>query len=185
MRFFRCRVCDEACFGTEAPSRCPFCGAAHRHLLPARALASRSGTVQPTEIERAELEAAMIEAAAAARYFMAVSRSAEQLDDGDLASAYARRAAIERAHAALFARLADLPAPDEPAAPAAEAPATLASAIAEGVELARRAADRYEAAAARATDERVREVFLALSQAQTDLIALDAELMELVSEHER
>lgn len=56
---FRCMVCQEPYIGTEPPSRCPFCGAPTRFLIPAEEWDWSKFTVEISDVTLKNLEAAL------------------------------------------------------------------------------------------------------------------------------
>ena len=171
MKMFRCRICGDTYLGTEAPSHCPFCGAHREHIVPSREYPADINQVQLTEIERDDLETAIELERSNTRFYLGM---AEHKDDHVLSSTYKRLAKVEAEHCELFCKLASLQEPEYLDVPE-EVSADWCANIAESVERERRASRLYRQFAERATNERIREVFEAVSAVEADHIELDGE----------
>lgn len=169
MKIIRCRICGETYLGTEVPSRCPFCGASHEYLVGPEGYDPAENRVPITEVEREDLLAAIELERANARFYAAVA-----LLTGDhvLASAYKRLSRIESEHCSVFSKLAGVSKPTDLGEPT-EAPIDWCHAIAESAERERIANQRYIDSGARATNERIKEVFTAIAAVESDHIAFD------------
>jgi rubrerythrin len=126
--------------------------------------------LQLTEIEREDLETAVSLERSNARYYLAM---ASLEGDETLASAYKRLARIEAEHCSLFCKLLDEAKPDDLTTPDGDA-AEWCTAIAESARREHNAAEFYAAVVTRATNERIREVFTAVSAIERDHLEFDA-----------
>jgi rubrerythrin len=171
MRFMRCRICGDSYLGTETPKRCPFCGAHEEYIVGPGEYSADENRVQPTEIERADLERAIELERSNTRFYLAMSQMS---GDEALASGYKRLSRIEGEHCSVFCKLADVKKPADLGEPS-EPPASWCDGIAESVERENMAAAFYAEAVGRATNARIAEVFTAVSAVETDHIALDGE----------
>ncbi|MBS3956969.1 MAG: hypothetical protein KGZ40_05525 [Clostridiales bacterium] len=169
MKMLRCGICGETYLGSETPSHCPFCGAHREHIVPAPEYPAQINQVQPTEIERNDLESAIELERDNTRFYLGM---ATHTDDHVLASAYKRLAKIEAEHCELFCELANLSKPDDLSIPL-DVPDDWCANIAESVERERRASRLYREFATRATNARIAEVFEAVSAVESDHIELD------------
>lgn len=169
MKMYRCRICGETYLGTDAPSRCPFCGAHERYMGDADSFAASENDVQLTERERGDLEAAVELERSNTRYYIAVSQLG---GDEALSSAYKRLSRIEAEHCSLFCKLAGRAKPDDLGVPA-DTNGDWAADIAESLEREKRASALYAEFLGRATSPRVREVFEAIALVERDHIELD------------
>lgn len=170
MDMLRCRICGETYLGDEAPSHCPFCGAHRERIVRAPEYPRDINDVQLTEIERDDLEASIELERSNTRFYLGM---ASHTDEHVLSSVYKRLAKIEAEHCELFCELAGLSEPLDLSVPASVSDDWCAN-IAESVRREERAASLYREFAARATNERVREVFEAVSEVERDHIELDA-----------
>lgn len=169
MKLFRCRICGETYLGYEAPSTCPFCGAHREHMVDPAEYTPRVNEIQPTEVERTDLEAAIEVERSNTRFYLGM---AERHDNDTLRSAYKRLARVEAEHCALFCKLAGQPKPGDLTVPA-ETSGDWASDIAESLRRERRAAGLYAEFKSRATSPRLIEVFDAVGAVERDHIDLD------------
>jgi len=169
MKMYRCRICGETYLGTEAPARCPFCGAHERFMVAPGGFSAAENSVQVTEVERADLEHAIDLERSNARFYAAMAGIE---GDESLASAYKRLSRIEAEHCSLFCKLADVSKPPDLTQPS-EASADWCENIAESLQRERTASAFYAEAAARATNSRIAEVLAAVSAIERDHIDLD------------
>ena len=169
MKLLRCRICGETYLGTEAPSRCPFCGASAEYFIPTEEYPADVNDVDLTDVERADLDTAIGLERSNARFYAGLG---QQSGNADLASAYKRLSAIEAEHCSVFCKLAGVAKPDDLRQPAATADSWCDD-IADSLARERKAAAFYAEAAARATSERVAEVLAAVSAVERDHIEID------------
>lgn len=170
MQMLRCRICGETYLGTEVPSRCPFCGAAKDHFVGPGLFTSSENAIQPTEVEREDLEHAIELERANTRYYLAMS---QMPGDEPLASAYKRLSRIEAEHCSTFCKLLNVPKPADLGVPA-EPPGSWCEAIKESARREQQASDFYAQVVGRATSTRLKEVFAAVSAVERDHLAFDA-----------
>lgn len=170
MKMHRCRICGETFLGTEAPSHCPFCGAHRELFVDTASYPEDINAVDLTEVERNDVMEAIELERSNTRFYLAMS---QQHDDPKLASAYKRLAKIEAEHCSLFCKLGGVRKPLDLLEPG-DAPADWCANIAESREREMRASAFYAKVVTRATNERVREIFSAVSAVEADHIELDA-----------
>lgn len=170
MRLLRCRICGETFLGTDAPSHCPFCGAHREYFVDTLDYPEDINEVPITEIERDDLHAAIELERSNTRFYLAV---ASHRDDLRLSSAYKRLAKVEAEHCSLFCKLASVAKPADLLEPG-DASDDWCENIEDSAAREKRATSLYALFADRATNERIREVFHAVSEVETDHIAVDA-----------
>jgi rubrerythrin len=171
MKMYRCRICGESYLGTESPSHCPFCGAHREHMIGSEEYPADINDIQLTEIERSDVESAIELERSNARFYFGM---ATHKDDPVLSSAYKRLAKIEAEHCELFCKLARVDEPEDLTTPMDVADDWCAN-IEESLAREQRAKRLYAEFAARATSERIREVFVAVSDVEADHIEFDHE----------
>ena len=171
MKMLRCRICGETYLGTEAPSHCPFCGAHREYIVDSPEYPADINEVQLTEIEREDLKASIELERSNTRFYLGM---AQHKDEHVLSSAYKRLAKVEAEHCELFCKLASLEEPEDLNVPL-EVSSDWCANIAESAEREQRASRLYRQFAERATNERIREVFEAVSAVEADHIELDGE----------
>lgn len=169
MNAFRCRICGETHLGYEAPTQCPFCGAHRKYLVSPEEYPAGSNDIQPTEVERADLEAAIEVERSNTRFYLGM---AQRHDNDTLRSAYKRLSRIEAEHCSVFCKLAKVDKPDDLGEPA-ETTGDWAADIAESLAREKRASALYAEFLTRATSERLREVFEAVAAVERDHIEFD------------
>lgn len=169
MNFHRCRICGETFLGTDAPNRCPFCGATSDYFVLTTDFPENINEVQITELERTDLETAIELERGNARFYRALGL---QRDNPKLASAYKRLANVEAEHCSVFCKLAGVTKPADLMEPGF-APVDWCVNIADSLAREKKAAAFYAEAAARATSPRIAEVLAAVSAVERDHIVLD------------
>lgn len=169
MKMYRCRICGETYLGYEAPSQCPFCGAHHEFLVAPEAYPADVNDIQPTEVELADLEAAIEVERSNTRFYLGM---AQRHDNDALRSAYKRLSKIESEHCSLFCKLAKQPKPADLLEPG-ETNGDWAADIAESLQREQRASALYAEFVTRATSPRLREVFEAVAAVERDHIDFD------------
>lgn len=169
LKMFRCRICGETYLGYDAPENCPFCGAHVEFMQPAEEYPEGINAVQLTESERADLESSIELERANTRFYLGM---AERKDNDLLRSAYKRLARVEAEHCSLFCKLAGVPKPADLTAPGATTGSWLTD-IDESLARENRASALYATFSARATGERLKEVWEAISAVEADHITLD------------
>lgn len=169
LKMYRCRICGETYLGYEAPENCPFCGAPIKFMRPSEEYPSDINSVQVTEAERADLETSIELERANTRFYLGM---AERKDNDLLRSAYKRLARIEAEHCSLFCKLAGVPKPADLSEPG-ETTGGWLSDIEESLVREDRAAGLYREFARRATSERLKEVWAAVTSVESDHITLD------------
>jgi len=166
---YRCRICGETYLGYENPGNCPFCGAHAEFFGPPEEYDAAVNNVTATEVERADLEASIEIERANTRFYLGM---AERKDNDTLRSAYKRLAKVEAEHCSVFCKLAKVAKPADLMTPG-ETTGSWKTDIAESHTREDRATALYAGYAARATSERLREVWNAISAVEADHITLD------------
>jgi len=175
MNAFRCRICGDAYLGSQAPSHCPFCGAHWEYIVELAMYPEDINRITITEVERDDLAAAIQLETGNARFYLALG---SRTDRPELASAYKRLAKIETEHCELFAKLAGTSMPKE-IREAGTAQGDWCASIEESEARELTAMNFYAQAALRATNERIREVFSAISAVEADHIEVDVLLARI------
>lgn len=169
MKMLRCRICGDTYLGTDAPSRCPFCGASRDYFVQAGGFTASENRVQLTEVERSHIETAVEIERSNARFYAA---AASLSGDEDLASAFKRLSRVEAEHCGIFSKLLGEPKPDDLGEPEGQA-ASWCDVIAESKSRETRASDFYREVVESATNPRVIEVFTAIMHVERDHLVLD------------
>jgi rubrerythrin len=170
MKMLRCRICGETYLGTEAPSRCPFCGADAHYFVSPGQYSSAENTIELTDSDRTDLATAIGLERSNTRYYLAMSQLA---GDEWLASFYKRLSRVEAEHCSVFSKLAQTPKPSDLNDPE-PAPASWCNGIAESARRETKASEFYAQVAARTSSARLSEVFNAVTAVERDHLELDA-----------
>jgi len=168
---YRCRICGETYLGAEIPSHCPFCGAHREHIVPSAEYPPDINEVQLTEIERRDVEAAIELERSNARFYFGM---AQHKEDPVLSSAYKRLAKVEAEHCEVFCELVGVEEPIDLTDPM-DVPADWCTNIEDSIGREQRASRFYAEVSERATSDRIREIFAAVSDVEADHILLDHE----------
>lgn len=169
MKMYRCRICGETYLGTEAPSHCPFCGAHRELLVDTLDYPEDINKVAITEIERNDLLEAIELERSNTRFYLAMAAHKDNLK---LSSTYKRLAKIEAEHCSVFCKLADVSKPEDLMTPG-EASDDWCANIEDSLAREQHASAFYAQVVGRATGERIKEVFAAVSEIEADHIDLD------------
>jgi rubrerythrin len=169
LKVYRCRICGEVYLGYEAPENCPFCGAHIAFLIPPEEYPADINSMSITETERGDLESSIELETANTRFYLGM---AERKDNEVLRATYKRLAKVEAEHCELFCKLADLSEPADLMEPG-ETTGAWETDIEESLRRENRASGLYAIFAERATNERLKEVWNAISAVETDHITLD------------
>ncbi len=168
LKLFRCRICGDPYLGSEAPSFCPFCGAPQRYMAPAAEYVDRNDVPNLSARSRANLEKALDLEVRNAAFYMCASNCAPAPLDKAMFKALWR---TESEHASVICKLLKVPKPEiKPDEQACLKDPRANFAAAHGRE--ERAVAFYGQSAAEAVEDRVKEVFAALTEVEGYHIAL-------------
>jgi rubrerythrin len=174
MEFRRCLICGDLYLGTERPSRCPHCGSVGEYLVPAAEWVDENRSLgELSPVSRRNLERALhLEVDNDAFYGEAM----EHADTVELEGVFKYLRKIEREHASVIRKIltGDLPelSADRPRG-VDDTTANLATARRLELE----AIVFYTQAGVEAVEERVRRVFRALTEVETDHADQEAGLL--------
>ncbi|MCP3684886.1 MAG: ferritin [bacterium] len=168
MKLFRCRICGDPYIGEKAPSRCPFCGAYEEFIVEAKDY-NETFDVTLSEKDKANAEKALqVEVSNAAFYFCA----AEKTDTEEGKKLFKALGKVEAEHASIWKKILKL---DK----APEGSETCFVPTKENLQESHNREDRaikfYKQAAEEADDARVKQLFKALVDVETDHLQLSEE----------
>lgn len=169
MKMYRCRICGETYLASERPSHCPFCGAHAEFMIDTLDFPEDINQVDITEVERNDLMEAIELERSNTRFYLAMAQNRDNLK---LSSAYKRLAKIEAEHCSVFCKLASVSKPADLLDPGSAGGDWCAN-IDESLAREQRASRFYAEVVERATNERIKEVFAAVSAIEADHIDLD------------
>ncbi len=158
---YRCRICGETYLGNTEPDRCPFCGAAGRHLVSAPEW-ERIGKIEMAAESRDYCRKALDLEISNVNFYKACAVNAETV----IAEAiFKRLSKHETEHAEVFARMLGI---DIPESREERAPESDSDKFAEAHARESRAIKFYLEAAEKVKERRVAEVFRALSDVESE-----------------
>jgi rubrerythrin len=165
VKLWRCVICGDPYVGVNPPTNCPFCGA-HQEFFKEAKEAVVTFEIPLTEKDRANAEHAIqVEVSNATFYYCA----AEKTDDAECKLLFKALGKIEAEHAAIWRKVLRLPK-----APAGNDTCHIASAknLNESHERETRAIAFYEKAARESDHDRLKQIFKALVEIETDHLHL-------------
>jgi len=168
LKLFRCRICGDPYLGSDPPSYCPFCGAPQKYMQPAEEYVDRNEVPNLSDRSRANLEKALDLEVKNAAFYMCAADCAPDLWSKAMFKALWR---TEAEHASLICKILKVPKPEiKPDDKACLKDPKANFAAAHGRE--ERAVAFYGQSAQEASEDRVKEVFTALTEVETYHIAL-------------
>jgi rubrerythrin/rubredoxin len=174
VKVFRCVICGDPYIGTEPPTRCPFCGAYQKFMISLEEWGD-ANDVDLTPVSRKNLEKSLEIEISNAEFYMCVSQVSKNENIRGMFKALSR---VEAEHAVVDSKIL------KAAKPQIELKRDLCSdddkaSIEESLMRERRAVSLYTQFLAEAVEPRVKEVFGALIEVESDHIALDEEKLKL------
>jgi rubrerythrin len=180
IKVFRCRICGDPYIGTEAPARCPFCGAQQRYFVEAGDWNPDEFNVTLSEVSRKNLKAALQLELDNAAFYDCAKNAAEKMGNEYSFAKFKALMKVEREHASAISKFLKISRPElEKLACSANAQDNTQ----EGWEREDRAIKAYAMFRDEATELKLKEFFGALVEIETDHLDLHAEnLQQLKSE---
>ena len=172
VRVFRCRICRDPYIGEEAPSRCPFCGAAEWYFVPAEEWDPSEYNFEISDISKTNLMAALkLELGNTAFYLCAMNASKENGDEYGYAEFKALKK-VENEHADAILKFLKIKQPVLEHVPCSE---DFKKNTQEGWEREDRAIKAYAKFAREAPEIQLRQFFKSLVEIEMDHLDLHAE----------
>ena len=109
---YRCRICGDPYIGTEAPKRCPFCGAQLRYFVEANDWNPDEFNVTLSEISRKNLEAALQLELDNAAFYDCAKNAAEKASDNYSIAKFKALMKVEREHASAISKFLKISQPE-------------------------------------------------------------------------
>ena len=170
-KLFRCIICGDAYIGANPPSNCPFCGAHTSFIMEAKN-AVVNFDVPLTERDRANVEHALqVEISNSTFYRCA----ADKTNDAEGKILFKALGKVEAEHASIWRKILKLGS--VPAGSDACHTENVAN-LKESHARETRAIDFYRKAAAEADHPRIRQIFEALVEVETDHLHLSEERLK-------
>jgi len=174
VKLWRCEICGDPYVGNSPPKNCPFCGAHKKHIKEAKETLNVSFDVVLNDKDKANVEHAIqVEASNAAFYFCAAAKT----DDAEGKLLFKALGKIEAEHAAIWKKMLKLEAVPKVEEPCHE---SNKENLQDSHARETRAIEFYKKAARQAKDARVKQVFKALVQVETDHLQLSEERLNPV-----
>lgn len=171
VKLWRCEICGDPYVGKSPPDNCPFCGAHKKYIKEAKD-AKVNFDVALNETDKANSEHALqVEVSNSMFYFCA----AEKTDDGEGKLLFKALGKIEAEHAAIWKKilkLASLPKGSEPCH------VSNVENLKESHARETRAIEFYRKAAGESANSRVKQIFGALVEVETDHLKLSEERLK-------
>jgi rubrerythrin len=175
IKVFRCRICGDPYIGTEAPTRCPFCGALTKYFIEAQDWNPNEFNVPLNEVSRKDLKAALRLELDNAAFYDCAKNAAQKAGDEYSIAEFKALMKVEREHASAISKFLKITRPElEKQACNAKVTANTQ----EGWERENRAIKSYSTFRDRATEPRLKEFFDALVEIETDHLDLHAENLQ-------
>ena len=170
MQLYRCQICGDPYLGTAPPTNCPFCGAPEKYIVLAGDYQDRNNIPNLSARSRENLEKALDLEVRNAGFYMCASACAPDAVSQAMFKALSK---AEAEHATLMTKLLQVARPEiKPDEKACQKDPK--ANFAASHERETNAVSFYRQAAAEAVEDRVREVFTALSEIESYHIALAA-----------
>ncbi|MBN1802676.1 MAG: ferritin [Candidatus Lokiarchaeota archaeon] len=171
---FVCKICGEAYIGEEEPSRCPFCGAHRKYFVKASDYDDFSAwDVELNEKDKKNAKKALDVEISNTVFYKCSSNNTPELEGQKLFKILSK---VENEHASVWKKILkldkiDLPKYDECAS-------EYNPNLEESHQREERAIKFYGQAAAEAQNARVKEIFQALIEVETDHLRLSEERLK-------
>jgi rubrerythrin len=171
VKLWRCEICGDPYIGKSAPDNCPFCGAYKKYIKEAKK-AEVNFDVDLNEKDKANAERALeVEVSNTAFYFCA----AKETNDEEGKLLFKALGKVEDEHASIWKKILKLenkPEGNEPCHTENK------DNLQESHDRETRAIEFYKKAAAEAKNQRVKEIFEALIEVETDHLELSEERLK-------
>ena len=173
MQINRCRICGEVFVGKDKPSDCPFCGVPQKYLVPGNEWTDENQGVELTDISRKNLEAALKLELNASSLYKCISEASTDMAMKSMFKGFFK---VEREHADLLGKILQIPK-DEFEKIEAECSADDKAMLEKTAALEDNAVKEYVRGAGEATEQRVKDIFVALAAAEKGHLVLAEEML--------
>ena len=171
VKLWRCEICGDPYIGESAPDNCPFCGAHKKYIKEAKE-ANVNFDVELNEKDKANAERALqVEISNAAFYFCA----AEKTDDEEGKLLFKVLGKVEAEHASVWRKILKLDS-----IPKGDDPCHVSNKenLEDSHARETRAIEFYKKAAEKSENPRVKQIFEALVEVETDHLKLSEERLK-------
>jgi rubrerythrin len=170
-KLWRCEICGDPYIGDEAPANCPFCGAKRKFIKEFKE-AQVNFDVELNEKDKKNAEHALqVEVSNAAFYFCAAGKT----DDAEGKKLFKALGKVEAEHASVWKKILKLDS-----APKADDACHVSNKenLEDSHAREERAIEFYKKAAAESENERVKQIFGAFIDVETDHLQLSEERLK-------
>jgi rubrerythrin len=171
-RLFRCKICGEPYVGVSPPNRCPFCGAYEQFIIEAKDYAETFDIGLSERDEENARKALSLEISNAQFYFCA----AEKTDSEKGKQLFKALGKVEAEHASIWRKILKLP--KEEIQKIDECSISNQENLKESNKRETSAIEFYKKAAVDSDNQRIRQIFGALVQVETDHLQLSEERLK-------
>ncbi len=172
MKIYRCEICGEAYIGLAKPSHCPFCGAHQNFLIDAAEWSEKNIGISLSEKTKGYLEESLKLEIDNTAFYRCISQT---VNDPEISGMFKFLSKVEREHASVIRKLLGQDKKEE-------TNADCLSDIKKDLEETRLREDRainfYKEIVKGAPEPRIKTVFAALIQIETDHFNLANERLE-------
>lgn len=171
VKLWRCEICGDPYIGDEAPANCPFCGAKKKYMKEAKE-ANVNFDVELNEKDKANAKHALeVEISNAAFYFCA----AKKTDDEEGKLLFKALGKVETEHASVWKKILKLDS-----IPTGNDPCHVSNKenLEDSHARETKAIDFYKQSAAESINERIKQIFEALVEVETDHLKLSEERLK-------
>jgi len=171
VKLWRCEICGDPYIGNEAPTNCPFCGAYRKYIKEFKD-AKVNFDVELSEKDKANAEYALkVEVSNTAFYFCA----AEQVKELEGKKLFKALGKVEAEHASVWKKILKLdsvPKGDD------KCSVDYKEDLEDSHARETKAIEFYKKASAEADDDRIRQIFEAFVEVETDHLKLSEERLD-------
>ncbi len=171
-KLWRCKICGDPYIGVAPPNRCPFCGAYEKFMVEAKDW-KETFDVELNEKDKANAEKALEVEISNAQFYLCAT---EKTDDEEGKQLFKALAKVETEHAAVWRKILKLG--KESITKSDECSSANMNNLKESHAREERAIEFYKQAAKDSENERVRQIFAAFVQVETDHLNLSGERMK-------
>jgi len=171
---FVCRICGEAYIGKETPSRCPFCGAYKRYMVKAKNYDDKNDwNVELNEKDRSNAEKALEVEVSNTIFYKCASKKTLNLEAQKLFKILSK---VESEHASVWKKILKLDKVEFPEYN--DCTSDYIPNLEESHSREERAIKFYNQAAAESSNPRVKEIFEAFVEVETDHLNLSEQRLK-------
>ena len=171
VKLWRCEICGDPYIGESAPDNCPFCGVYKKYIKEAK-VAEANFNVELTDKDKANAERALqVEVSNSAFYFCAAAKT----DDPEGKLLFKALGKVEAEHASVWRKILKLekvPAGNE------QCSVSNKENLEDSHARETKAIEFYKRAAQESDNERVKQIFEAFVEVETDHLKLSEERLD-------